>query len=121
MRASGLPSESRRSAPGLAEYGVPEGLVRVDAPDGAGFDGAALTALRPPGQLPERIIRGATLPVEGAAAVPEASPSGALVLPNDAEYGPPAPDEGVDPSVAPAVDEEPTLDDLVGHDLLLPD
>ncbi len=116
MAAAGL-----LGSPGLAEYGVPEGLVRVDAPDGAGFDGAALTALRPPGQLPERIIRGATLPVEGAAAVPEASPSGALVLPNDAEYGPPAPDEGVDPSVAPAVDEEPTLDDLVGHDLLLPE
>lgn len=106
---------------GLAEYGVPEGLQRVDSPEGAGSDGVALTALRPLGQLSERIVRGAASSSAGGPPVAEAAPSGALVLLNDAEFGPPLPDEGADPEAAPAVDDEPTLDELVGVDLLLPE
>jgi penicillin-binding protein 1A len=104
---------------GLADFGVPEGLVRVDAPEGAGFDGALLTALRPAGDPPSRIVGGAAASIGGGAA--DAPPSGALVLPTDAEYGPPGPDEGVDPAVAMPIDEEPTWDDLLGEDLLLPE
>ncbi len=117
----GLADAGLMGQAGVAEFGVPEGLVRVPAPDGAGFDGAALTALRPPGEPPARVIRGRA-PTAGVVPAPdEAPPSGALVLPADAEFGPPLPDEGVDPTVASPIDEEPTLDDMADQDLLLPE
>jgi hypothetical protein len=43
------------------------------------------------------------------------------VLPTDAEFGPPPPAEGVDPTAPRPVDEEPTLGEIPGEDLLLPD
>lgn len=89
------------------EYTIPDGLVRVPSPDGLGFDGEPLTALRPPGDPPERlmVVPGGEAPVSRQPA--EAPPSGALALPNDTEFGPPEPDEGVDPEEAPPPAEEP--------------
>ncbi|MSQ03375.1 MAG: hypothetical protein EXR71_16030 [Myxococcales bacterium] len=89
------------------EYTIPDGLVRVPSPDGLGFDGEPLTALRPPGDPPERLL---TLPgaEPSVARQPaEAPPSGPLALPNDTEFGPPEPDEGVDPEEAPPPVDEP--------------
>ena len=104
------------------EYGIPEGMQRVESADGLGFDGATLSILRTAGEPPERLFA-----PFGALAVPgtnppEAAPSGALALPNDAEFGPPEPDEGVDPDaapVAPMPTETPT-DPAEDPGLLLP-
>lgn len=106
---------------GTAEYRVPDGLVRVEAPDGTGSDGEALSALRPVGHPPPRIVLGAGGEASAATPVAEAAPSGALVLPTDAEFGPPPPAEGVDPTAPRAVDEEPTVGEMPSEDLLLPD
>jgi membrane peptidoglycan carboxypeptidase len=121
LTVRGMAGEGLLGKAGTADYAVPDGLVRVDAPDGAGFDGAALSALRPPGEPPARIVLGSGPEVDGLRAPEEASPSGVLVLPNDAEYGPPEPDEGVDPDVARPVDDEPTLDEVGREDLLFPE
>ncbi|GDX78415.1 hypothetical protein LBMAG42_02260 [Deltaproteobacteria bacterium] len=104
------------------EYGIPEGMQRVESADGLGFDGAPLSILRTAGEPPERIFA-----PFGALAVPgtnppEAAPSGALALPNDAEFGPPEPDEGVDPDAAPVepAPSEPPADPAEDPGLLLP-
>ncbi len=105
---------------GPGEYALPEGLQRVDSPEGLGFDGQPLTALRLPGEPPERLFAPFGLQAEAAQPAAEAPPSGAVALPNDAEFGPPEPDEGVDPAAAPATPVAPPADDAEEPGLLLP-
>jgi len=118
MAAKGLLGQG---APG--EYTVPEGLTRVDSPEGLGFDGQPLTALRLPGEPPERLFAPFGLHTEAPTPAAEAPPSGAVALPNDAEFGPPEPDEGVDPAEAPAAPtapDTPPVDEGEEPGLLLP-
>ncbi len=99
------------------EYLVGEGLVRVPSADGLGSDGEPLQVLRTRGEPPERLFApfGAAPTAEATAS--EAAPSGALALPNDAEFGPPEPDEGVDPTEAIVV--PPTTPDADEGSLVL--
>ena len=107
-------------APG--EYAIPQGMQRVDSSDGLGFDDAPLSILRTAGEPPERIFAPFGAPSAATTAPPEAAPSGALALPDDAEFGPPLPDEGANPDAPPPPPEARVVPTEATEDpgLLLP-
>ncbi len=99
---------------GSDEYLVGPGLERVERAAGTGLQGTGMPVLTLPGQPTERLFApiGAVAVATGTSV--EAFPSGALSLPTDVEYGPPEPEEGVDPSVAPPPEPTPAPEAVPG-------
>jgi membrane peptidoglycan carboxypeptidase len=105
---------------GMAEYQPSTGISVVDTAPGTGLVGTGMAVLTLDGNPPARIF--APVGVERAAVVAAATepePVGPLGLPADVEFGPPEPEEGVDPTlvpleVDPAVSPEATIPELDG-------
>lgn len=86
---------------GAGEYLVGAGLERVESAPGTGLAGTGMPVLTTTGRPSERIFAPIGAPPAASGAVAESAPTGALALPADVEYGPPEPEEGVDPAAAP--------------------
>ncbi len=84
---------------GSDEYLPSPGLERVDTALGTGLQGSGMSTLTTGGQPPERLFAPVGEKPTAAVVPVEAEPSGAIALPDDVEFGPPEPEEGVDPAV----------------------
>ncbi len=86
---------------GSDEYLPSPGLERVDTATGTGLLGSGMFTLTTSGQPPERLFAPVGDKSSAAVLPEEAEPTGAIALPDDVEFGPPEPEEGVDPTAPP--------------------
>jgi hypothetical protein len=83
------------------EYLPSPGLEAQPVSPTTGLPGTGMTTLSTLGPRAERLFSPHGLPAVTLAPAVEVVPSGAVAAPSDLEFGPPEPEEGVDPALAP--------------------
>lgn len=85
------------------EYVAGVGLERVEGAAQTGLPGSGMSTLTIAGTPPERLFAPLGQVAAGVVAQVDPAPVGAVGLPTDVEFGPPEPEEGVDPTIAPVI------------------